>query len=356
MQLGRDSLSKFTFAIASAACAIAFAAPASGAATPAGQIDLDSVRAERPVRDTVRIADELRATALRSTARAAYTDSKGVAIHIDTTVSGYNLDLAAAVLNSTVHGAELAKVKIHAVTLAEIPGICGDPEALACYLGNSRGFGEIWFAANDSDWIHSLVHEYGHHIDNQIANFSQLAAYGFSQGCSVGTDGTRSWYFERIGAANTTDSDRFFCKGTDWEHLLPELYAEDFVVLNGINGWQLSSAQAPNGTQLKAMAFDIGHKLFRSTKVFTHKIRHHRVFWKRVNTSAYSFLSVKASGARGRDFDLYVYPASSDEQWDKAAHPGRTEKLGTFLYPGKWDLGIAAYGKAGAARVEIRLR
>ncbi|MFT4050343.1 MAG: hypothetical protein QM648_11000 [Solirubrobacterales bacterium] len=345
-------------ALAIAICAAAVvlvSASSAAAAEPAGKVDLGSVRAQGPVRDTVRHSASARPGPLRAVPRALFTDSKGVAINIDSTVAGYDLGKPAAVLNSTVHGAELAKVTVHVVTLANMATICGDAQALACYLGDARGFGQIWFAADDSDWIHSLVHEYGHHIDNQIANFSQLGAYGYGA-CSIGSDGTRDWYFERLGGSNTTDASSISCNARDWEHLLPELYAEDFVVLNGIDGWQLSSAKPPNGTQLKAMQYDIDNKLYRATKKYSKTIRHHKIHWRRVNTPVYSLLSVKASGARGRDFDIYVFPATSDDVFAKAAHNGRTERLVTFLYPGKWDIGIRAYGKSGSARIDLRLR
>ena len=80
--------------------------------------------------------------------------------------------------------------------------------------------------------MHIVVHEYGHHMDNQLVN---LAGLGY--GCDVDGDGSRRWFFAR------DLEDRIFNRGFDcspatpWDHLLPELFAEDFTRANGLTGW-----------------------------------------------------------------------------------------------------------------------
>lgn len=334
--------------------AAAFAAGPASALESAGKIDLTKVVAQKEVKDVILEPGARVASTSKVVARTALADSQGQTITIDSTVPSFDLNQVASVLNSTYHRSEIVKVKIHVVSLAEMRTICGSGQALACYRPMAGGFGELWFAADDSDWIHSLVHEYGHHIDNQIANVSQLRAYGIGTGCTIDSDGTRNWFFERLSGTNTTDADRFSCQSGDWEHLLPELFAEDFVVLNGINGWQLSSAKPPTNTQLNAMKYDFENAIQKSTKKATRTVKRKKFKWIRVNTKAWNWARIKVSGKRGTDFDIVVYPKDSNQIWESAANKGRLEGLITALPPGAWDIGVYARKKTGVAKIEIK--
>jgi hypothetical protein len=348
-------LKKRIFALAF--CALALSAQSAAAsATPAGKVDLDAVRALAPVKDAILPSGARIASGPRAVASENYADDSGNIFSIDSAVPAYDLSLPAAVLNSTYHKAEIKKISVHVITLAAMAETCGDSQAIACYRPMAGGYGELWFAADDSDWIHSLVHEYGHHIDNQLGNIAQLKGYGYGNGCTTSSDGSRDWFFLRMTATNTTDADRFYCNGTDWEHLLPELYAEDFVVLNGIDNWQLSSAQPPNADQLDGLKYDIDHKLFTATDRTTRRIKHGRSFIRRFSTPFFNLLRVRVTGDRGSNFDIYVYPNKSRKLWKKARHSGRTEILTTFVAPGVWDVVVKARGKTAKARTEIRLR
>lgn len=348
------------FTVVGALCAVCILVPAASAtpadARPAAKMDLSKVKAKREVKDAILPPGARIASGKRAVASATFTDGSGRAFNLDTTVPGYDLNPAAAALNSTYHGAEIAKISVHAILLADMRTTCGDAQAIACYRPMAGGQGELWFATDDSDWVHSLIHEYGHHMDNQIGNLAQLGPYGFGKGCTVDSDGTRDWFFSRLLGDNTIDSSKFFCRGTDWEHLVPELYAEDFVVLNGINGWQLSSALPPKPNQLAAMKYDIDNKLLVKTMRFSKKIRHKRFYWKRFTTPVFSLVSVTVKAARGRDFDVVIFPAKSNKLWDKATTNGRTERLIAFVAPGTWDVGIYGFKKTGVAKTEIKLR
>lgn len=348
----RVAARRIVVAIAAFGCVAAFAGPAL-AIEPAGKIDLTKVKAQKEVKDVIlEPGARVASTGSKVVGRVALADSQGQTITIDSTVPAFDLNQVASVLNSTYHKTEILKVKIHVVSLSDMATICGSSQALACYRPMAGGFGELWFAADDSDWIHSLVHEYGHHMDNQFANVAQLHAYGIGQACTIDSDGTRNWFFERLSGSNTTDN--FNCSSGDWEHLLPELFAEDFVVLNGIIGWQLTSAQPPNATQLNAMKYDFEHKIQKQTKKATRTVKRKRFKWIRVNTSAWNWARIKVSGKRGTDFDIAVYPRDSNTIWDSSAQNGRFEGLITALAPGAWDIGVYARKKTGVAKIEIK--
>lgn len=336
--------------------ASAQAAPAG--ATPAGSADLTKIKAQRVVRDTILSTAPLVARASRAVARAAFTDSAGRTITIDSTVPTFDLNQVAAVLNSTYHFNEIAHVQIHVVTLADMAAICGDPQAVACYLPTDplkNGDGQIWIAADDTDWQHSLVHEYGHHTDNQLLNLGQLHRWGIGRGCSFDGDGSREWFFARqleddiLGAG-------FSCNaGNGWDHLLPELYAEDFVALNHIDGWQLTSAPAPTADQLRAMKWDIDNGLYIWAKRYTWRIARSRSHVKTIATPNISFLRVRTTGGRGSNFDIYVYVHGERRAIAHAKKRGRIDTLLGFIAPGRWDVRVVARGKSGKVRTEISL-
>ena len=149
-------------------------------------------------------------------------------------------------LNSTYHGAEIADVIVHVVTLAEIATICGINQALACYLPTDptrNGKGQIWFAATtptgSTRWSMSTATTWTTSCStSRTSTTSDIGA-----GCGIDCDGSRDWFFVRVLGGNLSQTPSA-AAATSWENLLPELFAEDFVVLNGIIGWQLSTAPA----------------------------------------------------------------------------------------------------------------
>lgn len=339
-----------------ALCAAALMAGPALAIERAGTVDLTKVTANGPVKDVILDKAPKVAGIAKATARASYVDSAGRNFTIDSTVPSADLNAVAAVLNSTYHGAEISDVIVHVVRLSEIPTICGNPQALACYLPadpTRNGKGQLWFAVDDADWKHSLVHEYGHHMDNQLLNIAHLRDFKLDAGCGIDSDGSRDWFFVRVISSSL--SQKFGCRTDKWENLLPELFAEDFVVLNGIIGWQLTTASPPGSGALKSMKFDIDRGIKLAQTKLTKTIKRNRTFTKTVTTPNISFLYVYVSGAKGRDFDIWVYPRGKSTLWSKATTRGRTESYFDFIDIGKWDIKVSARGKTGKAKIRIEL-
>ena len=68
-------------------------------------------------------------------------------------------------------------------------------EAVGCYQPEAPGHspaGWIWVPSVHEDLDHIVVHEYGHHVDNQLTNLAHL-----DFGCDVSGDGSRNWFFAR---------------------------------------------------------------------------------------------------------------------------------------------------------------
>lgn len=135
---------------------------------------------------------------------------------------------------------------------------------MACYAPDDpqRSFdGRLWFAGDDSDVTHTLVHEYGHDVDNQLLNLGHLGA------CTFANDGSRNWFFERELEDNVFSQGGISCRpGSDWEHLPGEVFAEDLAQLNGVQGWVLRSVRPPTRLQLAALAFDTQER-YRPTRI-----------------------------------------------------------------------------------------
>lgn len=326
------------------------------AVEPAGKVDLTKVKAKGEVKDVILDRVPKVAGIAKKVARASYADSAGRNITIDSSVPSADLNVVAAVLNSTYHGDEIKDVIVHVVTLSQIATICGTAQALACYLPTDparNGLGQLWFGADDPDWKHSLVHEYGHHMDNQLLNIAHLNDFGIGKGCGIDSDGSRNWFIVRILGGNL--SNKFTCSATNWENLLPELFAEDFVVLNGIIGWQLSTAAAPSSSVLKAMKSDMDVALKLQQIKTSKSIKHAHTFTKTISTPNVSFLYVYVSGAKGRDFDVWVYPHKSTRLWSKAKTKGRNETYFDIIDAGRWDVKVSARKKTGKAKILIEL-
>lgn len=287
--------------------------------------------------------------------RTSATDRFGFVYSIDSSIAGYDPAPATAIIDTILHGQELAFLRVHAVTPGEIASICG-PDALACYLADdpftSYG-GQIWFSPLLPNWEVVLIHEYGHHLDNALPNLSHLRRWGFGFGCHAGSDGSRNWFFER-----QIDDDvlgRGFSCSPDsaWDTLLPELFAEDYSSLNGVTGWILNSAPPPSKTQLEALAGDFSYGL--KSKVFTWKsrVKRRKMKFRPITFSDWTFLRVRLFGPRRTDFDLYVYTTTGTRPIRSTKRRGRNDSLLTFLPPGKYILGVYAYGGKGPYRASI---
>lgn len=346
------------FVLGLAGLCIGFFACATANAAVPPPFDLGNVNAKRIVKDVILDRPPKLAQTTRAAAKASFTDDAGNAITIDSSIPGVDLERFASVLNATYHGTEIAALRVHVVMLSQMATICGDPDAIACYLAADpakSADGQIWIANDDTDWVHSLVHEYGHHMDNQLFNLGHLHRWGIGKGCSFSGDGSRKWFFARqleddiLGSGFSCDAD------SDWDYLLPELFAEDFVAFNRINEWQLTSARSPTSSQLRAMKWDIDNGLYWKVRRYSFHIGSRRMRFRTVSTPNINFLRVRVSGASGRDFDVYVFKHNKVRYTYRSIHGGRIETYLGWLPPGKWDIGVYAFRKGGLARVEIDL-
>jgi hypothetical protein len=317
-------------------------APAAAhAATPTDPIDLSKVTAKK------RVVDEI--VPRRTRARAAgarterFTDAQGRAFTISTDIPDVDLKPFANVLAAVAHGDEITKVRVEAVKLEQMGTVCGNPQAVACYAPDDpqRSFaGQLWFGVDDPDVVHTIVHEYGHHVDNQLLNLGHLGG-----ACTFGNDGSRNWFFERQLEDTFLESGVSCRRDADWEHLLGEVFAEDFTKLNGIGGWVLRSVPPPTQQQLGAMAFDMQERYRPSRRRWSPAVRPGGARTRRFTLRNWTILDFRTSSR----FALRVVRRGATPRV-----AGRGRRVFQLVPPGKYEVRVAGRrGAGGRARVVL---
>jgi hypothetical protein len=217
--------------------AVSLFLPAAAAADPgdlpaAHRVDLSHVKAPAELPDLgakPRIPAYLKLSAHRQTPvkQEQYRDEHGHVLTLATDNAGVDLAPFANLLASTYHYDEIELVRVFVTDGATLTDICG-ASAAACY-GGDRGkpSGLMIVSYEDSDIAHAVIHEYGHHVDNNQYNLGRLSD------CGIGGDGSRRWFFARDMQDRILD--RLSCDPEgDWGQLLPEVFAEDYAQLVGI--------------------------------------------------------------------------------------------------------------------------
>ena len=201
-----------------------------------------------------------------------------------------------------------------------ISAVCG-AEALGCYQPEAPGRsprGYMWIPSVHEDLVHIIVHEYGHHVDNQLTNLAHL---GFG-GCDVSGDGSRNWFFTRDADDSLIDLGISCAPQNDWSHMLGELYAEDYTWLHGNRFWRPDMpVRAPGEWHLEAMASDMAAPFKRESRRLSRWVAATRVSRDPVEARPLDVLLGKAHGRRAADLDLYLRKANAGGRSRAAREP-----------------------------------
>lgn len=327
---------------------VATASPAFAAPRPVVPFDLTKVEAKKRVIDTILEPGPPKARAAQ--AIQPFVDSHGHRISLTTDVPDFDLLQVASVLGALEHGPEIEAVRVHMTTLDAIRGICGE-EAVACYQPNDSDHsdaGQIWAGVDDPDWIHTVVHEYGHHVDNQLLNLRHL-----NFGCSFANDGSRNWFFEREVEDDILTTGISCDPDSDWEYLLGEVYAEDYVALNGITNWMLSSVRSPTQAQLDALSVDMEQNFEPYYMTWRPLLQRRRGRYRGFSLEQWSFIDISLRGPHGTDMDLYLYDDGATRPFKRSRGRGRRERIRTILAPGDYEIGAYPYRGRGRASVRV---
>ena len=338
---------------------LAIASPATAATWPRGvdggrvePVPLAGTRALGPVHDVPQ----------RSSVRASrhapppsrverLTDPHGHAITIGTSIAGLDLAPVAAVLAGAIHGAEISTVRVLVVSAANLPRECGGGEGvLACYIpdGPRATTGEMVVGHDHPDLRHSAIHEYGHHLDAQYANITPAL------GCRRSNDGTRRWFFERDRVSRLRT--RTGCSdATSYQRLLGEVFAEDYVALNGIVDFVLPIG-APSASVLAALAADLAQPFRGSALAFRGLVGRRRADTRPFHLDTHAFISAVVSGPRRADLDLFVFRRGGRRPLAASTGTSSRERVRRLLPPGDYDLAVFGARASGSYRGALRLR
>ena len=173
-------------------------------------------------------------------------DDEGRVIRLDVRAEGVDTRWYANLLRRAAHGDEIASVTVRIVAAGEIHAECG-PSASGCY-SREGGRGLMIVPAGRSSAIaHTVVHEYGHHVDASRRH-----------GGLPEPNGTPSWWQAR-GMDRLVDLlsvARTYRLG--WERSIAEIFAEDYVYLNLGGTFRIGWLKPPDATVRRAILADLG--------------------------------------------------------------------------------------------------
>lgn len=170
-------------------------------------------------------------------------DGEGRSITFDVRAEGVDVEWYAALLRAAPHADEIATVRVALVSRAQLTEECG-AEARGCY---SRGRITVPAVQTDVN-AHTLVHEYGHHVDASRGVAGQREPNGSS-----------TWWRAR-GLARLVELRsvyRGYVRG--WDRNIAEIFAEDYAQLARPGGpFRIGWLEGPSEAVRAAILHDLG--------------------------------------------------------------------------------------------------
>ena len=178
-----------------------------------------------------------------SAAEVVLQDDAGRQIRFDVRAEGVDPEWYAALLRAAPHGDEIASVRIDVVSRAELRSICGR-DASGCYSRNTMTVP----AEQSEDNAHTLLHEYGHHLDRSLP----VAGIAEPNGAGVWWRARGMAELVRLGSVART-----YILG--WSRSIAEIFAEDYAQLARPGApFAISWLDPPDETVLAAIRADLG--------------------------------------------------------------------------------------------------
>ena len=175
-----------------------------------------------------------------------YRDSDGRAIRFDVQTDA-NVGWYAGLLRRAAHADEIERVTVTIVEWRDLRRWCSRIAA-GCYSRRSGNRGVMVVPAGQSaDLAHTVVHEYGHHVD------ASRRHGGLDE-----PNGTPLWWKAR-GMAQLVESrsvrDRY---QVGWERSISEVFAEDYAYTNLHRAHRIDWLEPPSRVVQQAIRADLG--------------------------------------------------------------------------------------------------
>jgi hypothetical protein len=170
-------------------------------------------------------------------------DDQGRSIRFDVRVEGIDAEWYAALLRAAPHGDEISTVRVDVVSWDELHTTCGR-DAGGCYARNVM----VVPAEQSDETAHTVVHEYGHHLDHS----TPVTGVREPNGTPVWWRARGMQRLVRIGSVATT-----YLLG--WQRSIAEIFAEDYAQLAlGDGRYAITWLPPPDATVLAALKADLG--------------------------------------------------------------------------------------------------
>ena len=176
-------------------------------------------------------------------AEVVLPDNEGRSIRFDVHVEGVDPEWYAALLRAAPHRDEISTVRVDIVSWDELRSTCGR-DAAGCYSRNVM----VVPAEESDDNAHTVVHEYGHHLDRS----TPVAGAREPNGLPVWW---RARGMERLVRVNSVATSYVL----GWDRSIAEIFAEDYTQLAlGDGDYNIGWLSPPDATVLAALKFDLG--------------------------------------------------------------------------------------------------
>jgi hypothetical protein len=170
-------------------------------------------------------------------------DDQGRTMRFDVRAEGVDVEWYAALLRAAPHGDEIASLRIDIVAWEELRSICGR-NAGGCYNRSVM----VVPAEQSDEAAHTVVHEYGHHLDRSkpVAGAAE-------------PNGAQEWWrargmseLVRVGSVART-----YILG--WDRSIAEIFAEDYaqLALAG-SAYAIRWLSPPDATIIAGLKADLG--------------------------------------------------------------------------------------------------
>ncbi|HEU5280300.1 MAG TPA: hypothetical protein VFU26_15530 [Gaiellaceae bacterium] len=174
-------------------------------------------------------------------------DDEGRAMRFDVRAD-VDVDWYAGLLRRAAHGNEIERVTIRIVDWRELAGQCSTDAAAGCYSRRNGNRGLMVVPAGRSSGIaHTVVHEYGHHVDASRRH-----------GGLVEPNGTPLWWKARGMAelvAVRSVRNRY---QVGWDRAISEVFAEDYAYTNLRRSFKIGWLEPPTRVVQQAILADLG--------------------------------------------------------------------------------------------------
>lgn len=176
-------------------------------------------------------------------AEVLLADDQGRTIRFDVRSQGVDPEWYAALLRAAPHGDEIATLRVDVVGWDELYSLCGR-KAGGCYSRNVM----VVPAGETSETAHTLLHEYGHHLDRS----TPVAGVREPNG---GPEWWRARGMEDLARLGSVS--RGYALG--WNRSIAEIFAEDYARLAlGDTRHRIAWLGEPDEDVLAALKADLG--------------------------------------------------------------------------------------------------